>query len=55
MLLPYSPVAGLLGLAGPPIPVLLALAVITAHYVFATEVGKRAFYRSRLQPRRAAS
>jgi Mg2+-importing ATPase len=54
VLLPYSPLAGLLGLAGPQPALLLALAAITALYVLATEVAKRAFYRSRLRPRSRA-
>jgi Mg2+-importing ATPase len=53
--IPYSPLAGLLGLDGPSIPLLLALAAITALYVFATEIGKQLFYRSRLRPRLTAS
>ncbi|MFI5254654.1 MAG: HAD-IC family P-type ATPase, partial [Candidatus Limnocylindrales bacterium] len=50
LVIPYSPLAGVLGLAAPPLPVLAALAVITAAYVLATEVGKQIFYRSRLRP-----
>jgi len=44
--IPYSPLAGLLGLDGPPVPILAALAIITALYVGATELAKRRFYPS---------
>jgi len=42
--IPYSPVAGSLGLVPLPAPVLLALAVITAGYVAVTEIAKAVFY-----------
>ena len=50
--IPYSPLAGLLGLDGPPPAILAALAVITALYVAATELAKRRFYprEARIQP-----
>lgn len=43
--IPYSPLAGPLGLVGPPPPVLAALVLITATYVAAAEVAKGRFYR----------
>lgn len=42
--IPYSPLAAPLGLEGPPLPVLGALAMITLLYVVATEGVKRRFY-----------
>ncbi len=42
--IPYSPLAAPLGLDGPPLPILAALAIITALYVAATEFAKRRFY-----------
>jgi Mg2+-importing ATPase len=44
--IPYSPLAVPLGLDGPPLPVLAALAIITALYVAVTEGVKRRFYAS---------
>ncbi len=41
---PYSPLAAPLGLDGPPLPILAALAIITALYVAATELAKGRFY-----------
>ncbi|MGH2406525.1 MAG: magnesium-translocating P-type ATPase [Candidatus Limnocylindrales bacterium] len=52
--IPYTPLADLIGLDGPPLAMLAALAVITALYVVATEVGKQLFYRSRLRRRGVA-
>jgi Mg2+-importing ATPase len=43
--IPYSPLAGLLGLVGPPPTMLAALVAITALYVAATEITKGRFYR----------
>jgi hypothetical protein len=43
--LPYSPLSEALGLVPLPIPVLLALAAITAGYVVVTELTKTRFYR----------
>jgi Mg2+-importing ATPase len=45
LVIPYSPLAALLGLDGPQPAVLAALLAITASYVAATEVAKRWFYR----------
>ncbi len=45
--LPFSPLAEPLGLVGPPLRVLLVLAVITAGYVAATEAAKALFWRRR--------
>ncbi len=45
--LPFSPLARPLGFAPLPVPVLLALAGITAGYVMATELAKASFYRRR--------
>jgi Mg2+-importing ATPase len=45
LVIPYSPLAPPLGLVAPALPVLLALTVITAGYVLATEVAKAVFYR----------
>jgi Mg2+-importing ATPase len=44
VLIPYSPLAALLGFAGPQPAVLAALVAITALYVAATEVAKGRFY-----------
>jgi Mg2+-importing ATPase len=46
LLVLYGPFGSVLGLEPLPLTVLGALAVITAGYVAATEVAKRAFYRS---------
>jgi Mg2+-importing ATPase len=46
VVIPYSPLGSLLGLAGPTPPILTALAVITGIYVVATEIAKRRFYRA---------
>ena len=43
--IPYSPLAGILGLAAASATLLLALAVITALYVLATEIAKQLFLR----------
>jgi Mg2+-importing ATPase len=45
VVIPYSPLAALLGLDGPPPPVLMALVVITVSYVVVTELTKWRFYR----------
>ena len=45
MVIPYSPVAGLLGLDGPAPALLALLVLITVLYVAATEVTKYFFYR----------
>lgn len=45
LIIPYSPLAALLGLVGPQPTVLAALVAITALYVAATEVAKWRFYR----------
>ena len=47
--IPYSPIAGVLGLDGPTLGLLVALATITALYVATTEVAKRRFYRVRVR------
>jgi Mg2+-importing ATPase len=41
--LPYSPFADALGLAGPPLRMIVALGALTAVYVAANEVAKRRF------------
>jgi Mg2+-importing ATPase len=41
LVLPYVPVAGLLGFVPLPAPVISAVVAITAAYVLATEIGKR--------------
>jgi Mg2+-importing ATPase len=46
--IPYSPLAGPLGLDGPPPALLASLVLITVSYVVATEIAKRVFYRQRL-------
>jgi len=43
--IPYSPLAPLLGLAGPPLALLGSLALITVAYVIANEIVKVPFYR----------
>ncbi|HET7636069.1 MAG TPA: magnesium-translocating P-type ATPase [Candidatus Limnocylindria bacterium] len=43
--LPYSPLAGLLGLDAPSLLALAVLLIITVLYAVATELTKRAFYR----------
>jgi P-type Mg2+ transporter len=45
LVIPYSPLAPLLGLDGPQPTVLAALVAITALYAAATEIAKRWFYR----------
>jgi Mg2+-importing ATPase len=45
-LIPYLPIAGVLGFVPLPLPLLAALLAITAAYVFASEAAKPAFYRS---------
>lgn len=50
--IPFSPLAELLGLVALPAPLLLALGVITAAYVLATELAKRRFYRRSATPAR---
>jgi len=44
ILLPFSPLAGLLGFQPLPVTVLLVIGVIVAFYVVAAEVTKRFFY-----------
>jgi Mg2+-importing ATPase len=44
---PYLPFIGILGFVPLPLPLMGALAAITALYVVATELGKQWFYRSR--------
>jgi Mg2+-importing ATPase len=46
LVLPYTPLAGLLGLSPVPPLFLVALSVIVVLYVLTAEVAKRAFYRS---------
>jgi Mg2+-importing ATPase len=46
--IPYSPLAGSLGLVPLPMPVLVALAAITAGYVVVTEIAKAVFYSFKL-------
>ena len=43
--LPYSPLAGLLGLTPLPLTILLALLGILVLYISTAEIVKRAFYR----------
>ena len=45
--IPYSPLAGPLGLVGPSLALLVTLAAITVAYVIATETAKVSFYRRR--------
>ncbi len=45
LILPYSPLSGLLGLTPIPTPFLLVLGGITALYITASEVAKRIFYK----------
>jgi Mg2+-importing ATPase len=52
--IPYSPIAGVLGLAGPAPALLATLVLITALYVAATEVTKHFFYAVRALPGAAA-
>jgi Mg2+-importing ATPase len=42
--IPYSPFAGMLGLAGLDVRILVALAAVTASYVATTELAKRFFF-----------
>jgi Mg2+-importing ATPase len=51
--IPYSPLAAILGLEGPQPAVLAALAAITALYVAATELAKGRFYRPSVNKRAA--
>jgi P-type Mg2+ transporter len=48
--IPYSPLAGPLGLVGPSLLILLTLVAITIAYVIATEIAKIRFYRRRSSP-----
>ena len=43
--IPYSPLANPLGLLGPPLIVVVTMALITTSYVIATEIAKVPFYR----------
>ena len=45
LVLPYSPLSGILGFTPLPIPLLLTLASITVLYVATSEIAKRIFYR----------
>ena len=45
LLLPYSPLSGLLGFAPLPLSLLVVLVGITAAYITASEVAKRIFYK----------
>jgi P-type Mg2+ transporter len=47
LVIPFSPSAPVFGFEAVPVSVLLALVVITAGYVLATEVAKRLFYGAR--------
>jgi len=44
LVLPYSPLSGLLGFTPLPIPLLLVLGGITVLYIASSEVAKRSFY-----------
>jgi len=45
LLIPFTPLSGLLGFTAPSIYVLLAIAVILAGYIFTAEVAKKWFYK----------
>ena len=45
-LLPYTPLAGVLGFTAMPLPVLAMLVAVVAPYIVAAEVAKKGFYRS---------
>ena len=45
LLIPFSPLAGLLGFQPLPITILLAIGVIVVLYMIAAEIAKRSFYK----------
>ncbi len=47
LLLPLTPLAGILGFTLPPLLFLLVLAMIMALYIAAAEVAKKIFYRGK--------
>lgn len=47
VILPYTPLAGLLGLQSLPIRFLLVLAVLVGLYIFSAETVKRVFYQQK--------
>ena len=45
LIIPYTPISGLLGLTTLPVWVLMVIAIIVASYIFIAEVAKKQFYR----------
>lgn len=45
LIIPFSPLSGLLGLTAIPIWILLTIAIIVASYIFVAEVAKKWFYK----------
>ena len=45
LIIPYTPLAGLLGLTTLPIWVLMVIAIIVVSYIFIAEVAKKQFYK----------